>query len=74
MRSTTRTIRSEKDHILKKRKEWYDKLVILQTICHHVDVEVKHKSDTGNYCKNDDRHWKENNCNDCGKFWIEEKE
>lgn len=50
-------------------KQYYEKLKLLQENCPHKDLYGKYKSDTGNWCSQDDRYWLELKCNDCNKMW-----
>ena len=42
----------------------------LQEDCPHPDASKKYCGDTGNWDRNDDSHWIEYKCPDCGKFWT----
>lgn len=37
--------------------------------CDHADVTRVYKSNTGNWCPQDDSYWTEFTCNTCGKKW-----
>lgn len=41
-----------------------------QSRCKHRKVEVTHKSDTGNYCPQDDSYWIDAYCPVCLKKWT----
>lgn len=42
----------------------------LQAKCRHTHAVAKYQSDTGNWCKADDRYWIEFRCYDCGHVWC----
>lgn len=68
-----KTILQQKKYILKKKKEWTDKLYALQASCPHSGHLFKYRSNTGNYSPSDDSYWTEHTCDDCGKYWTEER-
>lgn len=45
----------------------------LQVFCKHPFAEKENRGDTGNYDRSQDRYWKDCNCPDCGKRWIEDQ-
>ena len=45
----------------------------LRMICTHPEVIKTAKSDTGNWCKDDDAYWYEFVCEECGSRWQEEQ-
>lgn len=47
----------------------YKERLHLREVCDHGDCQVKHRSDTGNWCRADDKYWTEYKCNICGKQW-----
>lgn len=47
-------------------------LTNLQSKCKHKKATKIHKSDTGNWCPQDDCYWTEFDCPECGKRWTEE--
>ena len=56
--------------ILKKKiQDCWDQISIIQKRCQHEDPIVVQKGDTGNYCRADDRFWKEYTCRTCGFMW-----
>lgn len=55
-------------------KRLHTALFNLQTTgCEHPFATRVNKSDTGNWCKADDRYWVECACPDCGKRWAEDQ-
>lgn len=48
-----------------------DQLRQLQEDCPHENKSSIHDSDTGNWCKSDDKYWIDHRCFDCGKYWRE---
>lgn len=42
----------------------------LQLVCLHIGATQAPRSDTGNWCKSDDRYWYECSCPDCGLWWT----
>ena len=42
---------------------------IQDNLCHHIGHEIVPKSDTGNWCRQDDEYWYEHACDICGKRW-----
>lgn len=45
----------------------------IQEDCPHTDVKKVPKSDTGNWCPQDDSYWYECRCPECDKFWTEDQ-
>lgn len=58
---------------LAKQEKLRLELYQLRDECKHTHVAVTYKADTGNYCRGDDRYWKEIKCLDCGKCWDEDQ-
>lgn len=63
----------EKIRIQNNIDKWKKLIVDLQSTCQHENVEIKYKSNTGNYDPYADCYWKEFKCTDCGKFWREDQ-
>lgn len=59
--------------IEQKIKKYTDALKELQGNCAHFSAEKTAKSDTGNWCKQDDSYWYECFCPECGKRWVEDQ-
>lgn len=58
-----------KDQYIKLHEELAsvkNRIIDLQNNCPHSDIHVVAKSDTGNYCRDDDAYWIEWSCLDCG--------
>jgi hypothetical protein len=51
--------------------KWQQELNHLQESCTHEGAAKVAKSDTGNYCKQDDSYWYDFDCPVCGKRWTE---
>jgi hypothetical protein len=51
--------------------ELSEKVKALQSICPHHNVTKVHKSNSGNWDRQDS-YWTEFKCPDCGKFWSED--
>lgn len=49
----------------------YDAIRDLKETCPHNDVERVSKSDTGNWCRDDDSYWTACKCKVCGNSWNE---
>lgn len=43
----------------------------LQESCPHENKSSIPASDTGNWCKSDNKYWIDHRCFDCGKYWRE---
>jgi len=54
-----------------KLKELATKIAALQETCKHPYMTKVARSDTGNYCKADDRYWYDMHCPDCKRNWSE---
>ena len=54
-----------------KIKDLAAKVSFLQDACEHPYVIQVARSDTGNYCKADDRYWYDLHCPDCKRYWSE---
>lgn len=58
----------------KERLEyWRGKITQYQSECSHGNHVKIAKSDTGNWCPQDDSYWYEITCQDCGKYWHEDQ-
>jgi sugar-specific transcriptional regulator TrmB len=53
----------------KKISNAVNEVTKLREECLHPNKTSVPKSDTGNYCKADDRYWVEHHCPNCGKRW-----
>ncbi len=60
------TIKMLKEQI----RELHTAIELLQTNCKHPDLEKVAKSNTGNWCKQDDYYWFEFYCPTCTKRWT----
>jgi len=69
MAMTQNQIKRKREDIKAKIAKLVSEYAALQEFCTHPNVTKKYDSDTGNYCKSDDRYWIEYTCPDCGKFW-----
>lgn len=54
-------------------KHLYAQREALRDACKHNDTISTYKSDTGNWCRADDRYWIDHKCYDCGKQWTEDR-
>lgn len=61
------------NEIQKLTEEYHNAVKSIQDRCKHRYLEKTYKSDTGNWCKADDRYWIEYKCPECLKSWEEEK-
>lgn len=61
----------EKLHI--KIAQLEQKLFELRKECTHPRAAKKGNSNTGNWCKGDDRYWYDFTCPDCGARWTEDQ-
>lgn len=66
---TPKQIQNRRKTIKNKRSFWLDKLMELQSICQHPNVNKKLCSITENYDSNVDSYWIKWSCNDCGATW-----
>lgn len=63
----------EKRKLIESRQdELLHELRVLQSFCKHRNATSEPRSDTGNWCKQDDCYWVEHRCPECGKFWRED--
>lgn len=46
-----------------------EEIAAIQQVCPHEDLQGEYKSDTGNWCPDDDSYWIDTECLDCGKRW-----
>ena len=62
-------------HIEEKIAKLEIELEDIQDNCDHPkeNLEKKGHSDTGNWCKSDDRYWYRFHCGVCNKIWMEEQ-
>lgn len=60
--------------LLEKRGEIDNQISLIQSECNHPKsaLDVKHKSDTGNYDPSADSYWTEYECGLCNKRWTED--
>lgn len=70
---TQKQIRNKLESLRAKIRRLYDEIVILRKECPHTNTTVVYKSDTGNYCKQDDRYWIEHTCQGCEEYWETEQ-
>ena len=63
-------IRDEVQKLKSSISKAANRIIDIQKECPHLNVIQEYKSDTGNYCKQDDEYWINNSCPDCGKFWV----
>lgn len=68
-----RDIRRLYQRLKSEKEEISNQIIELQTQCKHSFATKVAKSDTGNWCKADDRYWYEFDCPDCGKRWTEDQ-
>ncbi len=59
--------------LLDKLKIYSDEMKIIQDECTHPNAVKINKSNTGNYCPQDDHYWRECSCPDCLKTWTEDQ-
>ena len=56
--------------IMKQIDDLYGDLRKHQEKCKHTRATMEHTSDTGNWCKADDRYWTTFTCPTCLKIWT----
>ena len=67
------SIRRRYDMILRKRERLDAELKELRAACPHDGARKEARSDTGNWCRADDRYWHDCECPHCGLRWTEEQ-
>lgn len=70
---TQKKIMKTKEKLHIKIAQLEQKLYDLRKECTHPRVVKKGCSDTGNWCKGDDRYWYDFTCPDCGERWTEDQ-
>jgi hypothetical protein len=62
---------SQIPHLQQTIAECYAKITDIQSECEHPTTHLyrEAKSDTGNWCRDDDRYWYKFECKLCGKRW-----
>lgn len=64
----------ERRAFYQQRMEFFaTKMRELQLGCMHEDHSRVARSDTGNWCRSDDRYWYDCSCTLCGKTWTEDQ-
>jgi hypothetical protein len=66
-------ISTKRDRIIDKIDELMQQMRNLQNECPPENVTTIAKSDTGNWCSQDDEYWYDITCHDCGKRWTEDQ-
>lgn len=59
--------------LMQARKDIDKRIQAIQDACAHPNYEKTAKSDTGNWCRGDDRYWYELKCSTCLKQWTEDQ-
>jgi len=60
--------------VIRRIDKLTNQLIKIQDTCPHPSekLEIKHKSNTGNYDPTSDVYWTEFKCGTCFKFWTED--
>jgi hypothetical protein len=56
-----------------KISKLYEQIKEIQKVCPHTNVTKTARSNTGNWCKADDRYWYDCFCPDCQRVWDEDQ-
>ena len=66
-------IRATRAAIQRELNRLNKEMIDLQSVCPHTNVKKEPKSNTGNWCPQDDHYWYDCTCPDCGKWWTEDQ-
>lgn len=63
-------IQLKMQRLRKMQERLVDEVKSIQQTCTHDNKEGKYKSNTGNWCRDDDSYWIDAHCLDCDKIWM----
>lgn len=71
---TQKQIVRKRDTLIRRLKALNLEVHTLQDrVCKHPAAKREARSNTGNWCKQDDCYWYDCSCPDCGKLWMEDQ-